>query len=301
MTEYFLQVDLIVHKDDHKDFEAKVQTFMDKGGFGQIDLLFKKELVFALRTRAAIAYGGYNHYQSYVPPDDVREGPAPRRFRRDDRLSGRSASLVKQSTPAEDLQDHFRYVNVWRIDDLKELDLARLMTLCSDDQPYRKINELVVREVQNFVLRVPWLTSLPELAASKRMNVVRVTRQLTTRELGTYLFSLGALLPTFDSLGFRTLGYFQNVTGPLNTVTEFWETEGEGLETILRLSPAELSQLATKGGRGLDEVVKAHQNQPETYVYELLESYLTLDSFNLGNVNRSRSRQRRSDAAQAAE
>jgi len=51
------------------------------------------------------------------------------------------------------------------------------------------------------------------------------------------------LFPLLEENGWVTLGHYQNVTGPLNTVTEFWQTK-DGVpdpasmhEVFLKLDP----------------------------------------------------------------
>ncbi len=268
MSDNFLQVELIVHRDNQRQFEEKVAHFLepdDEGrvGFGRIDPNSIKELVLGLRSKEPIAYAGYWGRQSSV-------------------LACRDDAIPQSNGR----KDYFRYVHVWRTDSFDKFDLARLMTLSSESDEYRAIDKLVARETQNFVFRVPWLISLDPLDVTE-LNVVRVTRELTTAELGSYLFSLGALIPTLDAKGFQTLGYFQNVTGLLNAVTEYWHTNQSDTRILedLTKSPAEIVESLFESGRA-PAALKRDSERRSVYVAEQFVSYLDLRHMALPHVGR---------------
>jgi hypothetical protein len=196
MMNYFLQVELIVDVKNATAFEENVKKFLDRGAFRFFGDEFGIDLAMALKTPAAFQYSGYERYQS-----------------------------VKGQFEAQDRRhplEAFRYIHLWQLNALSELDIARVMSRCADDLLYTKIDELVARESQELVSRVQWLAGVPDMTTGKRF--IRVMRQFISRDLGTYLFKVGALFPLLEQKGFLTLGHFQNVTGPLNTVTEFWQT-----------------------------------------------------------------------------
>jgi hypothetical protein len=248
----YLQVELIVHRDDMSDFESSVTDFLNDGGFDSIDPESNKHLVLALRTKEAIAYRGYDRRQS-----DIVDS-------RDD-----FALLRNDQTIAPGEKQFYRYVHVWRLGEVTDLDITRLMRLSADDDAYRHIDSLVVRETQDIVFGVPWLSRAPAFPLAKPIDVIRVTRQLATRELGAYLFSSGRFLPERAADGFNSLGYFQNVTGLLNTVTEYWQTEREDLGPISK-TPAELTEAAV----GDTPPLKAHSGKT-SFVFERFASYVT--------------------------
>jgi len=253
LKDQYLQADLIVHMNDVEDFENSVIAFLNRGGFDSIDADSNKHLVLALRTKDAIAYAGYDRRQS-----DIIKSPGTR----DDFARWRGDTELE---PTE--KQFYRYVHIWRLGEITDLDITRLMRLSADDDDYRHIDSLVVRETQDIVFGVPWLTRAPVVPLEHAIDVVRVTRQLTTRELGAYLFSAGRFLPVRAAAGFRSLGYFQNVTGLLNTVTEYWSTEKTNLAPISQ-TPAEL----THGVTGKN--VNAPANKA-TFIFEQYRSYVT--------------------------
>src|SRR4051812_28994247 len=71
MSEYFLQVELIVHEKNQADFEELMKKFLtpdDHGlvGFQRIDPRAIRDLVYALRSTDPISYAGYRGRQSRV-------------------------------------------------------------------------------------------------------------------------------------------------------------------------------------------------------------------------------------------
>jgi hypothetical protein len=209
MAEYFLHVELIVPANNVKPFEEKMKEFLNRNpaAFKFLDDDFNIDLVMALKTTESFRFNGYERYQS---------------------VKGQFESRGHR----EGGQDVYRYVHLWRLAGVKELDIARVMSRSADDLLYNEIDALILRETQNLVLRVQWLAGQPTMDGGKRF--VRVLRQFQSKDLGTYLFKVGALFPILEQKGYRTLGHFQNVTGELNTVVEFWQTaEDEKLQTIL--------------------------------------------------------------------
>ncbi len=55
LTNQFLQVELIVHKDDQAKFEHLVKLFLANNGFDRFDKDSSKHLVLALRTPDPVA------------------------------------------------------------------------------------------------------------------------------------------------------------------------------------------------------------------------------------------------------
>ncbi len=223
MAEYFLHVELIVPETNVEAFETRLKEFLardvpraqkegEKGitPFKFFDPTFDIELVMALKTADAFKFSGYESYQSVKG-----------QFQMFDRRKG--------------LERAYRYVHLWRLNSLSELDIARIMTRSADDVLYAEIDAQVLRETQNLVLRVQWLDGQPTMDGIKG-RFVRVVRHFRSRDLGTYLFKVGALFPLLAQKNYRTLGHFQNVTSELNTVTEFWQTpDDEKLETMLQV------------------------------------------------------------------
>lgn len=214
MKEYYLHVDLIVPASNEKEFEETVSEFLRRDGFRRLNPEFDNELVLALKTPKPFVSSGYERFQS--------------------------ADSYQRDSRHEKKQQVFRYVNLWSVPDLNDLDLAQMMSRAADDELYTRLNSLVARELQNYVIRVQWLSGRPAVATNR---VIRVTRQFTTENLGIYLFKIGALFPLLEENGWVTLGHYQNVTGPLNTVTEFWQTK-DGVpdpasmnEVFLKLDP----------------------------------------------------------------
>ncbi|MGB8294793.1 MAG: hypothetical protein WCG85_05145 [Polyangia bacterium] len=199
MIEYFVHTDLIVAEDNARLFERAGSDFMAAGGFKRLNEEFDQELVLGLKTPGPFSYTdtGYQNFQS-----------------------ARSVALDRRLPPKQ--QRVFGYVNLWRIPHLADMDLATIMNRCADDDLYRKIDSYVVREIQNFVVRVQWLgkARVPSNVAA----IYRVIHQFKAADLSSYLAALGPLLPILEAKGWMALGQFQNVTGPLNTVVEFWAT-----------------------------------------------------------------------------
>jgi hypothetical protein len=205
MIEYYLHVDLIVPASKAREYETLTEKFLKWGGFRRLEPSFDNELVLALKTPEAFKYAGHEPYQS-------AQGQYEQRDRR----------------PSLD-EPVFRYVNLWRVRDLADLDLAQVMTRCADDDLYTDIDALVAREVQNYVVRTRWLEQ-PSAVPTDATHYVRVIRQFDSKDLGAYLFKAGALLPFLARHDWYASGHFQNITGRLNTVIEFWRTKNNNHE-----------------------------------------------------------------------
>ena len=207
MAEYFLHVELIVESKASAAFEEKMKTFLNRGegdlkGFKYIDPSIGLDLVLALRTPKHFKYSGYKDYQSAEGEFEARDDRGP--------------------------AEVYRYVHLWRLESDREFDIAQAMARSADDELYTEIDALVQRETQNLVLRVEWLAGQP--AMGKGNHFTRIVREFTTKDLGTYLFKVGALFPVLEKKGYNTLGTFQNVTGPLDVVVEFWQSGNDDLK-----------------------------------------------------------------------
>lgn len=209
MAEYFLHVELIVEVGNYNKFEQKMHEFLtrgERGGFKEIDPTIGIDLVLAVRTPASFVYTGYTRYQSATDKFEAR----------DDRGNAQV----------------YRYIHLWRLQSDKEFDIAQAMARSADDELYGEIDALVLRETQNLVLRVQWLAGQPAMGDGRHFT--RVVREFTTKNLGTYLFKVGALFPILESRGYKTLGTFQNVTGALGVVVEFWQSANDDLKGAAR-------------------------------------------------------------------
>lgn len=194
MIEYALHDDILVAEENVDQFEKKVAQFFEQRSFRRLDPQYNAKLVGAWRSREPFEYQGYRRFPSLAHPHEKRIDKGKRVY---------------------------RYVNIHRIAAIKNFDLASIMTRSADDQLYTEINELVVREMQNFVTRVKIQRETQQVAPQK--HYCRAIRHFSPKNLGTYIFGLGAYLPTLAEQGRKSLGIYLNITGPLNTVIEFWE------------------------------------------------------------------------------
>jgi hypothetical protein len=249
LKENYLHVDLIVPEAQAEEFERKVAEFLNrgadkgKGAFKYYDDKFDYLLVLALKTPEPFIYDGHE-----------RKNAAKHVEIRDHRI---------RSAGQRDHMRMHRYVHLWHVPDVEALDFAKVMRHSADDPLYTDIDKRVTREIQNFVTRVRWLRQSADGANGK--SYVRVTRQFTSADLGTYLFKVGALFPSLEINGWHPLGHFQNITGPLNTVTEFWQTEN-GDERL-----ASMDSAFTKLSPVLRErLVSAFNDLPRSEVREAL-------------------------------
>lgn len=212
MIDYYLHVDLIVPTNEEQEFERLMGTFMANGAFASVDPTFADyRLVFALKSEDAFEYAVAGRF-----------GP-----KQVDEKTYSATANAHRASQFSSKQEVRRYVHLWEIPDLEGLDLAARMIACSENALYMQIHDCVVSEVQNFVRRVDWSGGLPSPDSSMD-RFVRVVRQFTINDIGPYLFNIGILFPILQRNGWRQLGQFQNVTGALNLVTEFWQTQGDG-------------------------------------------------------------------------
>ena len=214
-TGYRLLVDMYVAEANVREFERRMAKFLYPDGqpeaFRRIDESFDNELVLALKsvatTKLPEAVGartfpkGMNGAREFLTTDAVH----------DDRREGASGRVR-------------HYVHLWTIPDLEDLNLAKRMEFCSEDQTYMELDEVVLAEVQNLTRGVQWDDPFP--APNLNRQFVIATRQFEFTNLGPYLFKLRGLPPFLHD--WTQLAQLQNVTGRLNRVTEFWETTHGG-------------------------------------------------------------------------
>jgi hypothetical protein len=203
LAEYILQAEIVVAAKNAPRFERLVLEFFDRKGFTRLHPEFDARLLLGLRTIDPFPFGGND--ASLRPNARMR---IDNRMR-DDRLA-------------------HRYVHVFHLPDLQDLDLAQIMVCCADDPLYNEINAQVVQEVQNFRTRVKFPVAVSPAAPGKQYY--HVERQFQVKNLGAYLFGLGACFPALERHGWKNLGLHQAITGELNTVAEFWELPAEESE-----------------------------------------------------------------------
>lgn len=214
-TGYRLLVDMYVAQANVRAFESRMAKFLYPDGqdeaFKRIDESFDNELLLALKsttpTRLPEAVGarsfpkGMNGARQFLTTDAVHE----------DRREGAGGAVL-------------HYVHLWTIPDLEDLNLAKRMEFCSEDQTYMELDEYVLAEVQHLTRRVQWDDPFPAPDLDKQF--LMATRQFEFTNLGPYLFKLRGLSPFLQD--WTQLAQLQNVTGRLNRVTEFWETKHGG-------------------------------------------------------------------------
>jgi len=208
---YRLLVDMYVAEKNVRKFELKMAEFLDKGAFLRLDPSFDNVLLLALKGVAKTKLpeaAGARHFQ------DTFAGA--RRFL--------STNPVREDRRAEAHGTVIHYVHLWTMPDLEDLNLAKRMEYCSEDQLYMELDQNVMGEVQNLTRRVEWPDPFPK--PDLKQTIVMATRQFAFTNLGPYLFKLRGLPPFLDD--WTQLAQLQNVTGRLNRVTEFWETKQGG-------------------------------------------------------------------------
>jgi hypothetical protein len=212
MTDYRLLVDMLVAEEKTDQFEQVMGEFLARGAFRFFHPRFDNELVLALRGPEPSL-----HSYAKLRPGAARDtrDPAARFLVAPPRVTRDQPSQV--DVPMR------RYVHLWSVPDMDDLDLAARMQFCSEDELYMHLDELVTQETQQFVRRVRWQQQ--PCKPKSNMNFVRVTRQLGYKNLGRCLLQLRALLPFLEVHGWENLGQFQAITGTLNMTTEFWQTK----------------------------------------------------------------------------
>jgi hypothetical protein len=204
MAKYLLHVDLIVAESNAAAFEVKVDEFLKTGSFGRLGAELRSEFVLGLKS-SAFTYTGYETYEAPEKSVERRDGRVTPRTSQ----AGTGVSVI-------------RYVHLWRI---PSPDLAPAMSASADDKLYVELDDLVIREIQNLVMPVPRFGLFKPPSGPK---FLRVSRKLPSGNLGAYLFKSGALTTALEEQGWHLLHQLQNVTGPLNTVTEFWQIPEDG-------------------------------------------------------------------------
>jgi len=203
LTEYYLHVDITVPETQCEDFEKKSATFLrPRYPFKKFSEKANYELVLALASEPFAHSPGLTKITQN--DGEFRNSENSQR----DVFWDKNASLTVR-----------KYVHLWTVPDIEDLDLARRMRQVADDPLYMSINALVFRETQAFVRRVK-LT--PPLELRKGEKFIRVTRRFLSKDIATYLFNAGVIEPTLRKAGWYMQGQYQNVTGTLNLVTEFW-------------------------------------------------------------------------------
>ena len=216
-TGYRLLVDMYVAEANVKKFERRMSKFLYPDGndeelaFKRLDSTFDNELLLALKSVAG------TRLPDALDSTDFHDNMAgARKFL--------TTETVRQDRRAGARGKVAHYVHLWSMPDLEDLNLAKRMEFCSEDQLYMELDEAVLGEVQNFVRRVEWDDEFP--APNLNKTFVMATRQFEFTNLGPYLFKLRGLPPFLDD--WTQLAQMQAVTGRLNRVTEFWETSRGG-------------------------------------------------------------------------
>ncbi len=232
MTNNFLHVDLVVSVTDSGEFERRMTRFLGPdNAFEGLVPGCGFELVLALRTKEAFDYTRNGAYQDRIPAAGSGEKDADALLSsRENVYYNRHLMIHKDGT----LEKVYGYVHVWKVPELTTKRLVKMMTACAEDQNYMAIDALVVREHQDLVRGVPGFNFVSGPHGSGRF--VRVIRRFDSKDLGRYLFDVGALLPVLeDQSGWRALGQYQNITGSLNTITEFWRAPEETQNNAARI------------------------------------------------------------------
>lgn len=192
----FLHVSILVPTKHEAIFTRDVQRFFDTGGFEAA----RWTLVGAYKTKGPQALA------SRVT--DVHT----------------AASHVVKSLP-EEKGPFTTFVNVWEMPaDDTDGNLGNVMKDLADTDEYVVLDDLVTREVQNLVWRIPMAFPIPAPAdPPPSARFVRITRRIARDELAAYTMNLSFAVPYLMQLGWTYLGCHQNVTGLLNTFFELWE------------------------------------------------------------------------------
>jgi hypothetical protein len=192
----FLHVNILVPERHEQHFAKLVQTFFDDGGFDAVGW----QLVGAYRT------SGPKALQSRVT--DVH-----------------SAGHHVDKELAEDKGPFTTFVNLWQMPDgASDCDIGNVMKDLADTDSYVAVDDVVTREVQNLVWRIPMAFAIPTPAeAPKGARFLRITRRIARDELASYTMNLSFSVPVFLQAGWQYLGCHQNVTGLLNTFFELWQ------------------------------------------------------------------------------
>ncbi len=219
---YYLQVDMMVDTNQTKTFEDEMKLFLTTGGFGP---RFTGTLTLALKSQTPtnidvpgpsdVPYPGYALDTVAVSPSPA-VATAP---------GGRTAT---------------RYVHLWRLPAIADLDLARVMTAAGDNLTYMKIHGMVLAEAQNVVVYADPSTDtnaiLPKpnqlhTKATRTTMFVRKTRRFSPLDIQLWLQGLITIAPLVraNDAKFKSkwcyVGDFQEVTGELNSVSQLWRCD----------------------------------------------------------------------------
>ena len=252
-TGYLLVVDMYVARQNVAQFEQRMRKFLYPDGeteaaFSRLDPTFDNQLILALKSKSG----------ALLP-----QGMAAQPFRRN--MTGARNFLTTRAI-REDRRPgvHSKvahYVHVWTMPDLEDLNLAKRMEFCSEDQTYMDLDETVLAEVQNFTRSVQWDEPYP--APDPKQTFVMATRQFEFKNLAPYLFNLRGLSPFLHD--WQQLAQVQNVTGRLNRVTEFWQTSSGG---ALPLAPVGASLTDKAAWQKLVRKLDGYQASMELETFE---------------------------------
>jgi hypothetical protein len=269
MTDYRLHVDMLVTAEKAQAFEATMSLFLSTGAFRAFSEAFDNELVVALKAKHPFDYtpgAGRGH------PQRATRSRASRFLSTGPYYEDR----INTSAPVQ----VYRYVHLWTIPHEDDLDLAKRMLYCSENELYMKLDSLVLLENQDLVRRVRWQDPIRKLNGDAPFRTfVRAIRQLDYSCLGKYLFAVKALVPELERRGWYEFGQFQNITGSLNTVTEFWGTD-DGSSLADMFPPVPRARGAKPGAlcRGLRDFAGGARDLPVS---------VTLESFTEASYFRS--------------
>jgi hypothetical protein len=230
MTDYRLHVDMLVPAGETETrFEDLMWEFLQKKAFQSFHDSFDAKLVLALKRPDPFPYTPPNF--ATVRADAHITSPADRLLSVQPAHDDRRA----QDQRGPDAPRAIHYVHLWTVPDLDDLDLAKRMLYCSENSLYMALDSCVMCETQHLVRRVRWQQQ-PAMT-DPSMTFVRVVRQLKYADLGRYLLSLRGLTLELKKRNWHQLGQFQNITGTLNVVTEFWQTKDDSpVSDLLRPS-----------------------------------------------------------------
>jgi hypothetical protein len=211
-SDYFLMAELYVTEENHLEFEKQFREFMVVGGFRRFSPA-DFSLVFGLRTPRAQRFesSGFDTLDA----DDPKSVPYVKTYTGNDALIGRAV---------------YRYVHFWSMPSLDVLNVAAVMNASAEDEQYSKLDALVGRETQEFMVRVRWPWDSPSLPMPPDSgDIIRVVSHFTSSGVNNYLYNgVPATLPILNEYGWTDLGFYQQATGLLDTVVELWHSSSNG-------------------------------------------------------------------------
>ncbi len=263
-AEYHLHVDILVPQTSAQKFEQLAREFLapPNNGFRRLDPDYDNELLLALRGRAF----------EYPHAHERRLSPAPSSTN-----DWYEVNKGRTQPPTEPL---VRFVQLWRVRDLRNLDIRHMMLRCADDPLYRSIDSLVISEIQNYAVRVR--LRAPFVPPNDGTgHYLRLIKRFEATTAGKYLASLGALLPALERKGWHNVGVFQLVTGPLNTIIEFWQTPHQSAKLHKfhsDLTAGDWNAYTNTWSEWRALLVEPHlQTEPTIEIRELFTRYYWLD------------------------